>query len=473
MNNNNSIFQEYDMRKIGITILLFIGIVGGIFAGITLLQDRVDIRNQAADSCPIGSEKTVKCTFTVESSTPFTYVVTVTNGAGGSVTAGGSMDPSEPSTTITEELTIVHSGTYKCHVSVTTKVTNSCGTKEASDEGEDTIACTPDDDPPGPPTNTPSPTPDRDQSPACSDCSRVEVKLDFEEPKGQSKPTLTPPNVYKDDLKIGRLTIEFINPSECGVSMSCADIKKIEFRAYNNDSCSGQPDLTPIPLNSEGDDEYGRYGSSIKCSDAVISPGNNPYNEGALFRLHQARGANCRCYKVNVEFTKDAEEKPVCPNMPKENVCCSSVCVPPEIIDDPDDPNDGCPGDPDGPRPNDNPKCYFVPQTSCPRINAETHFKSYTGGAGSGGYLGYDDDFAGAPDGKDQRVLNEEDHFYNYKDGGSYDVKLICDNGQTCKKRLRMTCNDGSPGGPGNGNPPPPPPACVLPEISGICIDQP
>ncbi|KXK10436.1 MAG: hypothetical protein UZ22_OP11002000739 [Microgenomates bacterium OLB23] len=482
--------QDYDLKKIGIALVLLLSIVGGIVAGLMLVQGRIDIRNRAADSCPVGEVKLVKCKFTVTTSAPtFTYEVSVTSSAldGTNSTLSPvtivnppvTTDTTGTSTVVTADVANVpYLGQYRCDIKVSATATNSCGSKTATAEQFGSLVCRPDENTPGDPVTTPPTDGGGGNDPICQDCSKVEVKLNFDQPNGQQQPTLTPPNVYNDDLKIGRLTIEF--KGECGATMSCEKVKKIEFRAYDNESCSGEPNVTPIPLNTDdSDDNYDRYGSSIKCDEALIKAGE-PYNEGSRFRLHQANGDKCRCYKVNVEFVDDPEGRPICPNTPQENICCSSTCVPPEIIDNPNDPNDGCPGDPDGPRPNDTPKCYFEPQNSCPRRNAETHFKSYTGG--SGGNLGYDDDFRGDASGNDQRVgiTDGEDHFYNYPDGGSYDVRLRCDNGQKCVKRVRVTCTDG-PGGPGPGDPgnpgnpgePDEPNACVLPAISGICTDQP
>lgn len=507
----HKIREEYDTKKIAIAMLLLFVIVGGIFAGLMLVSGRIDIRNRAANSCPVGVLKMVTCKFTVDSTVPFTYVVTVSSSTDSTSNSDGTTGlysatsgereivPTEPSTNIQESVEVQFTGTYTCNVKVTATVTNACGSKTATDTKNTSLVCTPPDDitPPDSPDGPGGPTgptgpdgPGGGSGPACKDCSKVEVKLDYEEPKDAVNPTLTPPNVKRDDLKIGRLTIEFLG--ECGKTMSCADVKKIEFRAYNNDSCSGQPNVSPIPLNTEDEDTlFGRYGSSIKCDDALIKAGD-PYNEGARFRLHQANGDQCRCYKVNVEFEGDPEDRLVCPNMPQENICCPTVCAPVEIVDNPDDPNDGCPGDPSGPRPNDPSTCYLTPLNACANRNARTRFKTH---AINGGQIGFDDDFKAPADDMQPVGQGDEDHDYIYNDGGSYDVKLTCNedllclNGvcppkQTCTKRISVTCSNppggppgnppgGGGGGEGGNTPPPGPPACIVPPISGVCIDQP
>ncbi len=479
--------SEYDLKKIALVLLVFVGILGGIAAGYQLVTTgRIDIRNRASNSCPADRIENIVCKFTVKSSDPFTYSGVITSGAYSVaipapaqpvVPSNGSIDVEAPA------VDVPNAGEFRCSITVT--AVNACGSKSAT--AEKAFVCLPGDTP-GDPNSTPPPS--ITESPICQDCTHVKVELNFEEPPGAQHPTLTPPSVYKDDLKIGRLTLEF--KGACGETMSCADIKKIEFRAYDNDKCEGQPNLTPIPLDSQlGDSEFGRYGSSIKCSDKVVKPGDKPYEEGALFRLHQANGDKCRCYKVNVEFKDDPEDRPVCPNMPKENICCSNECTPPEIVDNPDDPNDGCPGDPDGPRPLDTPVCNFTPLNSCPRLNAKARFKTFTGG--SGGDFGFDDDFKGGnhngrdgKDGKDEGVgaPDGEEHDYIYNDGGSYDVRLTCNNGQSCTKRIHITCESpnggggGNPPGGGGGNPPPPGPttgpSCpAIPQPTGVCVSQP
>ncbi len=505
MLNLNKISQEYDTKKIALVSLLLIGIIGGIVAGFMLVSGRIDIRNRAATSCPVGEVKRIICKFTVNSTAPFKYKVSVTSSSDNTSSSDGvdsttgpftvtseekEFIPTESTSTIEEGIDIPYTGTYTCNVEVSATKTNECGSTTATDTKNTSLTCTPPDDNtppdgPGGPGGSPGPDgPGGGSGPTCKDCSQVEVKLDYEEPKDAQHPTLTPPNVKRDDLKIGRLTIEF--KGACGATMSCADIEKIEFRAYNNDSCSGQPNISPIPLNTEDEDTlFGRYGSSIKCDDALIKAGD-PYNEGARFRLHQANGDQCRCYKVNVEFTGDPEDRLVCPNMPQENICCPKECAPVEIVDNPDDPNDGCPGDPDGPRPNELSKCYITPLNACANVNARTRFKTHSS---NGGRIGFDDDFKGPAD--DMQPVNpgDEDHEYIYNDGGSYDVKLtcnedlLCQNGvcppkQTCTKRISVTCSNGPgnppPGNPPPGNPPPgSPPACVVPPVSGICVDQP
>ncbi len=461
------------MKKIFLTVLLLIGLVGGIFAGITLLQDRIDIRNQAAHSCPVGEEKTVVCKFTVESSTPFTYVVTVTNNAGGVVTAAGSMNPSEPSTTISEEVVIAHSGTYKCHVSVTTKVTNSCGSIEASDEGEDVISCGPDDDPPGPPTNTPSPTPgDTGIGGQCKDCSKVDISLDYTDP-GRPLPTLTPPNINETDLKIGRLKIKW-TPDACEKDAAgCDDVEKVEFSAYGNANCTG-PTIAPTPGDQEG-----RYGTSIKCEEASSET-------GALFRLHEANGNGCRCYEATIKFKDDPtdpDDEPLfCPDKEKEVICCATTCKAPEIIEKPNVPAppedpanlDGCLGDPTGNYPGDlndpnRPKCYFDPVPQCFKPNVSAKFETHSSGPGN---IDYDEDFEGTTD---VIGVGDEEHRNTYENGGSYDITMKCTIGAltySCTKRVRVACTGGGGdggGGGGGGNPP----ACVLPPVTGVCIDQP
>jgi len=398
------------------------------------------------------------------------------------------MTPAGTTTTLTEVVpNVPFTGNYTCSVKVAATVTNTCGTVTMNDEKSSTVTCTPPGD--GGPQITP-PT-DGGSGPTCQDCSSVEVKLDYTDP-GKPNPTLTPPSQFKDDLKIGRLTIEF--KGTCGSTMSCDDIKKIEFRAYDNDSCSGEPNISPIPLNTEDEDSlFGRYGSSIKCSDALIKAGA-AYDEGARFRLHQANGDQCRCYKVNVDFKDDPDNRPVCPNMPKESICCAA-CNPadkPEIIDNPDDPNDGCPGDPDGARANDKPTCYMESMNSCPTLNSKARFKTHSD---NGGTIGFDDDFKAPTDDMQPVGQGDEDHDYIYNDRGSYDIKLTCNEDllcldgkckkQTCTKRIRVSCGNppgnpppGSPPGGGGGGTTPipldtPPIACVVPDISGSCEDQP
>lgn len=474
----HKIRQEYDLKKISLALLLVLVIVGGIFAGLMLVRGRIDIRNRAANSCPAGSLQNITCEFTVNSSVPFTYVVSVTSasstastdGSGGPFTISSeekSMTPAGTTTTLTEVVpNVPFTGNYTCSVKVAATVTNTCGTVTMNDEKSSTVTCTPPGD--GGPQITP-PT-DGGSGPTCPSCSRVDIELNFDNKNGGPIPTLTPPSIQDADLKIGRLRVRFA--AECGVNASCANVRKIEFRAYNNATCEGpDPDLTPIPLNSsDGPIEYGRYGSSIKCSEADKDP-------GALFRIHQASGDQCRCYKANIEFNDDPESPPICPKFPTTTVCCSTECKAPEIIEslDPNDHTDDCSTDL---LPVDQ-RCNFDPAPQCPSVNATANFGVDTGG--SGGNLGVDDDFRGAENGQDIPIPagSDGDYDYRYPDAGSYDVKLTCNNGKTCTKRIRVKCGN-PPGNPPPGNPPgggggggTPPIACVVPDISGSCEDQP
>lgn len=465
------------MKRIALAILFIIGVGISVFAGIKILRNRIVIRNQAADSCPVGQLKNVKCKFTVRSNAPFSYKVRVTseNTSADSNIAPFTVELPEEQykpigdiSEIIREVSIPYLGRYKCFVEV--KTTGVCPGEDKRDTSKE---CGPPDDAP---TETPSPsptpaspTPSPSLSPTpggpgtdskCKDCSKLNVSLNYNDP-GRPRPTLTPPNVDERDLKIGRLKLNWTIAACSNGAAGCDDVEKIEFRAFNNDSCTG-PTVGPTPPDQEG-----RYGNGISCIEASQDP-------GALFRLHQANAATCRCYQVNVQFKFDPNDPNApryCPNLPKENICCATECKPPEIIDDLNDPNDACPGDPADPYarpkgPND-PRCYFIPVNSCPRIHQKSLFNTWVN-TGNNNSIEFDDDFEksdkSVPRGDEQQVD------YQYNDGGSYDVKLTCEGGYSCKKRIRVACGGPTPGN-GGGNPPPGP-GCPLPKVTGTCIDQ-
>ena len=322
--------EEYDIKKIALTLGAFVIITLGSIAGIQVLRNNLDIREQAAGpSCPSGTGL-LTCSFDVESSgQTFEYkVVFSVFDEDGNLIMQIPSDPkiindSERIHHVVESKQVPINFKYKCDVEVTYKkvCTPDTGIIRQSTEISCPVENPPTSTPATNPTLTPSPTPFRRTGVECSKCSQLQVTVDL---TTIPPPPKFPPNIDEPGLKIGRVKLAS-SSADCPGGINCDNID-LKWVAFAGPSCGNVNDDTSIVIPTPPDR------LDISCAEAT-----GP--DGAVFRLHQAVEDGCRCYQLRLDINGE-NDPPVCPNPEELRVCCPLRCAPPQIIDDPNNPDD-------------------------------------------------------------------------------------------------------------------------------------
>lgn len=444
---NSTINLSEKGKKIAIIGVVVFILVGVVLTG-RLIRERADIRNRAAGPpiCSLESSCSVDPQYAGGN-----FVIKVYEGT--TVVAAGNAG--ETSVTFTANPL----GTYRCEI----EDPNNSSCKEVSQEVVAPICLNPSGTPTPSPTETgtPTPTPTGTLTPTptddpgsqiggvCQDCTQIKIEASY------LSPTPFEMNV-QNELYIGRL---FIDPSLCTSPFSCASVERFYIAAASGPACPNPNDNSSImtfdpPSRGELDPDQSQAPTACELAmdnypneDPAITP------PGAPFRLHQARGADCRYYQPRLEFklTPTVVPEGICTDC--FTVCCPQRCLQPQIINVPEDFTDDCYGDPSaptptpgGPTPVPNTECYFdlTEPNACPNLNELAYFQTRMGPVHSTGDIEFDDDFRQSSFSVNPNVDNPT---FTYQDAGVYDVVLSCGAGDTarsCKKRMYVTCNAGN-----------------------------